>query len=168
MYRTRASLALLGLLWAVPTVAQTRTPTPAPTPAAAPTPTPAPAATPRPAPAKLDYDSLAFGRLAHGWVLAGEVDSLWAHSDSAFRVALGSKDRWAAMQMELAGRAGVEVSVVEERWIKRNNTRQYWRVFNASDFTEQPLVIRWALLPGKMIAGLGMNPLSNAPPADPN
>ena len=72
------------------------------------------------------------------------------------------------MQMQLTARAGAEASLVEERWVKRNNTRQYWRVFNATDFTDEPVVVRWALLPGKMIAGLGMNPLSRAPAADPN
>ena len=165
MFRTRASLALMGLLWAVPALGQTRTPTP--TPAATPAAAPAAAPVPRPM-LKLDYDSLAFARQAHNWFLAGEVDSLWAHSDSGFRQAMGSKDEWMNMQMQLTARAGAEASLVEERWIKRNNTRQYWRVFNATDFTDEPVVVRWALLPGKMIAGLGMNPLSRAPAADPN
>ena len=162
MFTSRASLALLGLLWAVPAVAQSRTPTPAPAPA------PAAAPAPRPAPAKLDYDSLAFGRQATDWFYAAEIDSLWAHTDSAMRVNMGSKDKWFEMQMQFASRAGSEASVVEERWIKRNNFRQYWRILRATEFTDEPLMLRWSLIPGKMINGLGMNPLSAAPPADPN
>jgi hypothetical protein len=167
MISSRASLALLGLLWTVPAVAQTRTPTPTPTPAVAPA--AAPAATPAPRPIqKLDYDSLAFGRLANEWFLTGEIDSLWAHTDSGMKANMGSKDQWMTMQMQFTSRAGTEASLVEERWVKRNNTRQYWHIFHATEFTDEPVMLRWALFPGKMIAGLGMNPLSQAPPVDQN
>lgn len=165
--RSRASLALLGLLWAVPATSQTRTSTPAPTPTPAATATPAPAAAPAPM-VKLDYDSLAFARLAHGWFVAGEIDSLWAHTDPGMKEQMKVKEEWVNMSMQLTGRAGTELSVVEERWVKRNNQRQYWRIMNMSDFTDEPVAIRWVFLPGKMIGGLGMNPLSRVPPVDPN
>jgi hypothetical protein len=162
MTRTVRATALLSLILAAQATAQTP---------AAPAATSAPAAPAAPAPApppKLDYDSLAFARQANTWFLAGEVDSLWAHTDSGMKENMKTKDEWMNMYMQLTSRAGSEVSVVEERWVKRNNTRQYWRIFNATDFTEEPVVLRWALAPGKRIVGLGMNPLSRVPPVDPN
>ncbi len=161
MIGSQRSLALLGLILAAPVAAQTPAATPAAPPASAAAPTRVP-------PAKLDYDSLAFARQANAWFVSGEIDSLWAHTDSGMKAAMKTKDEWMNMYMQLTSRAGTETSVVEERWVKRNNVRQYWRVFNASEFTDEPIMLRWALVPGKMIVGLGMNPASNAPPVDPN
>ena len=159
MTRTVRATALLSLLWAAQATAQTPAATPAP--AAAPAPAPAP-------PPKLDYDSVAFGRQVNTWFLTGDVDSLWAHTDSALKVAMKSKDEWMNMYMQFTSRAGTEASLVEERWVKRNNVRQYWRIFRATEFTDDAVALRWALRPGKTIVGLGMNPLSQVPPVDPN
>ena len=38
----------------------------------------------------------------------------------------------------------------------------------ATDFTEQPVMLRFALIPGKLMVGVGMNPASQAPAIDPN
>jgi hypothetical protein len=162
MTRTVRATALLSLLWATQATAQTpAAPAATPAPAAAPAPAPAP-------PAKLDYDSLAFARQVNTWFLTGDMDSLWAHTDSVMKVNMKSKDEWMNMYMQFTSRAGGEASLVEERWVKRNNVRQYWRIFNATDFPDEPVVLRWALVPGKVIVGLGMNPLSRVPPVDPN
>ena len=159
MTRTVRATALLSLLWAAQATAQTPAATPAP--AAAPAPAPA-------SPPKLDYDSFAFGRQVNTWFLTGDVDSLWAHTDSGMKENMKTKDEWMNMYMQFTSRAGGEASLVEERWVKRNNTRQYWRIFHATDFADEPVVLRWALAPGKRIVGLGMNPLSRVPPVDPN
>ena len=150
-------LALAGLLGAAPLAAQTPAAAPA-TPAAAPAPTP---------PAKLDYDSLAFGRQLTNWFYAGEADSLFAHAPAEMQAQM-TKEAWGQAMMQFVGRAGSEASLVEERWVLRNGKRQYWRVFNATEFTQEPVMLRWVLLPGKMIGGVGMNPASQAPPVDPN
>lgn len=152
--------ALLGALVAAPLAAQTPAPAPAPAAAAAPAPAPAPAP-------KLDYDSLAFGRQLTNWFYAGEADSLFAHSPAEMQAQM-TKEAWGQAMMQFVGRAGAEASLVEERWVKRNGKRQYWRVFNATEFTQEPVMLRWVLLPGKMIGGVGMNPASQAPPTDPN
>lgn len=148
--------ALLALLAAAPVVAQTPVTAPA-------------AATPAPAPpaVKLDYDSLAFGRQMTNWFYSSEVDSLWAHTAPEMQQQLGSKDKWSEMIGEFVQRAGMESELVEERWVKRNGLRQYWHIFRATEFTAEPLMLRWVLIPGKMIGGLGMNPLSRAPAIDP-
>jgi hypothetical protein len=138
-------------------------------PAAAQTPAAATAATtPAPRPARLDYDSLAFGRQVTTWFYAGQLDSLWAHTDSGLKERMGgTKEGWNQPMSQFLERVGSEVSLVEERWILRNGARQYVRVFNSTEFTQEPVAIRWVLLPGKMIGGSGMNPLSRMPPADP-
>jgi hypothetical protein len=148
-------LAILALL-AAPVAAQT------PAPASPPS---APASRPRPA--KLEYDSLAFGRQFTTWFYAAQLDSLWAHTDSAMQASLGTKEGWNQRLTEFLERVGSELSLVEERWMLRNGARQYVRVFNGSEFTQEPVVIRWVLAPGKKVIGAGMNPLSRVPPADP-
>ena len=147
--------ALLGLTLAVSLSAQS------------PAPSPAPSASPSPAPRALDYDSLAFGRQLTDWFYAGEVDSLVAHSDSGMRATFG-RDQWVQATGQWLTRAGSETSLVEERWVKRNGFRQYWRVMNVSNFPDGAVMLRWALEPGKKIAGVGMNPASQAPAVDPN
>ena len=152
--KSLSRIALLGLFVAAPLAAQT--PAPA-APAAAPTPPP-----------KLDDDSLEFARQVTLWFYSGAVDSLWAHTSPEWQAAMGSKDRWSAMFGDFIQRLGSETELVQERWIKRNGQRQYVRVLRAAEFSEEPVAIRWVILPGKRLGGAGMNPLSRMPPADPN
>ena len=164
--RTFPALALLGLaaltVAAAPLSAQTPATPATPATAAAPATPPAP-------PAKLDYDSLAFARQLTLWFFTSEVDSLWAHTTPDMQANMpGGKAAWSEMIGQFIERAGAESQLVEERWVKRNNRRQYWRIFRATDFADDAVMLRWVLLPGKMVGGLGMNPASQAPPVDPN
>ncbi|HET7041254.1 MAG TPA: hypothetical protein VFI13_04520 [Gemmatimonadales bacterium] len=149
------SSALLGLLLATSLAAQTPSPAPA-------TPTPPP-----PTPVALDYDSLAFGRQLTDWFYAGQVDSLFAHSDAGMQANF-PRDKWVEATGQWLTRAGMETSLVEERWVRRNGIRQYWRVMNVSNFPDGAVMLRWVLEPGKKIGGVGMNPASQAPTVDPN
>jgi len=161
--RSLKSLALLGLFAAAPLAAQTSATAAAPaTPAAT-------AADPtKVIPPKLDYDSLAFAKQMTQWFYSAEVDSLWAHTHPMMQQQMGGKDKWSEMVAQFAERAGMETGVVEERWVKRNGRRQFWHIFNASEFTQEPLMLRWVLEPGKLVGGLGLNPVSQAPAVDPN
>ncbi|MBW8772204.1 MAG: hypothetical protein JF590_02745 [Gemmatimonadetes bacterium] len=158
--RSPKYLALLGLFLAAPSAAQTPAATAAAT-APAPDPT-------RVIPPKLDYDSLAFGRQMTMWFYSAEVDSLWAHTHPMMQQQMGSKEKWSEMVAQFAERGGMETDLVEERWVKRNGKRQYWHIFHASEFTQEPLMLRWVLEPGKLVGGLGLNPVSQAPAVDPN
>lgn len=149
-------LAILALL-AAPVAAQTPG---APAPAAAPT-------TPPPRPAKLDYDSVAFGRQVTLWFYSSQLDSLWAHTDTALQRGLENKERYGLMLGDFMERVGSEESLVEERFHLRGGARQYWRIIRGTEFTQEPVAIRWVLMPGKMIGGVGLNPLSRVPPVDP-
>ena len=152
----RFAPALLGLALAVSLSAQTPAPAPAPTPSAA-------AST---VPRALDYDSIGFAHQLTDWFYAGEVDSLYAHSDAGMQANF-PRDKWVEATGQWLTRAGTETSLVEERWVKRNGFRQYWRVMNVSNFPDGAVMLRWVLEPGKKIAGVGMNPASQAPAVDP-
>ena len=154
-------IALLGASVAAPLAAQTPAATPAAPAAAAPATPPAP-------PAKLDYDSLAFGRQMTMWFYASEVDSLWAHTAPEMQQNMGAKEKWNEMIMSFIERAGSESELVEERWMRRNGGQQYVRILRATEFTQEPVALRWALAPGKTVNGAGLNPLSRMPAADPN
>jgi hypothetical protein len=67
---------------------------------------------------------------------------------------------------QLAVRAGTETAVLEEKFVKRNGRTQYWRTARFSDFPE-PILLRWVIDAEGKITGLGLGPLSQAPPIDP-
>lgn len=120
-----------------------------------------------PPPPKLDYDSLAFGRQLTQWFLYAEIDSLWAHTDSSFKANVGGDPGfWSDQVAQFAVQFGQEREVVEERWVQRLGLRQYWRVVRLTEAPE-PFALRWVLRPGRMISGLGINPVSALPPVDP-
>lgn len=112
-------------------------------------------------------DTLALARQYTMWLYAGEADSILAHSDSAIRTHPGVKEEWDRMLFEFAIQAGQELSVVEEKFVKRLGHTQYWRTAKFSTFNQEPLQVRWAVNANWEIIGLGLNPLSQAPPVDP-
>lgn len=124
------------------------------------------AATPAAAQDKMPADSLAYARKLTNWFFGGQLDSLHARLDAPSRARMDV----AAMQEHLeqiTARAGSEVEVVEEKFVKRNGNTQYWRTSKFSAFTAEPLMLRWAFNPKGEIVGIGFNPLSEAPAIDP-
>jgi len=111
-------------------------------------------------------DTLALARQYTVWLYTGQVDSLFAHhpADAQRDTTLRSRIRGSVEQLAL--RAGTETAVIEEKFVKRNGRTQYWRTAKFSDFAE-PLLVRWVLNPDGTIGGIGMGPLSQAPPIDP-
>ena len=65
----------------------------------------------------------------------------------------------------LSVRAGTEVAVLEEKFVMRNQRPQYWRTAKFTNFPE-PILLRWVINPQGEIVGLGLGPLSQAPPID--
>jgi len=111
-------------------------------------------------------DSLALARQYTVWLYTGQVDSLFAHHPADAQRDSTLRRRIRSSVEELALRAGTETSVIEEKFVKRNGRTQYWRTAKFSDFAE-PLLVRWVLNPDGTIGGIGMGPLSQAPPIDP-
>lgn len=134
-------------------------------PLAAQTPAPAPA-TPAAAPQQLPADSLERARKWVNWIWSSQIDSLISVQPPEANTP-ETRQRMTDDIARMASRAGTEVSVVEERWIRRNGIRQYWRVSRFSDFTDEPVVLRLAMSPTGQMVGVGFNPLSRVPPIDP-
>ncbi|MEP7326471.1 MAG: hypothetical protein ABI836_11020 [Gemmatimonadota bacterium] len=112
-------------------------------------------------------DSLALARQYTIWFYAGMADSLLAHYNPADSVGRGEADNILGALDQLTARAGNEVSVIEEKFVKRNGHTQYWRTAKFDGIAE-PILLRWVILPGGYIGGMGLGPLSQAPPIDPN
>lgn len=112
-------------------------------------------------------DSLALARQYTQWFYAGMADSLLAHYDPADSTNRGTAEDILGALDQLTSRAGNEVSVIEEKFVKRNHRTQYWRTAKF-DNMDEPILLRWVILPGGYIGGLGLGPLSQAPPIDPN
>ena len=105
-------------------------------------------------------DSLALARQYTAWLYAGQADSLVAHGSDPTEAA-----DYGRLIGLLAERAGNELEVLEETWKLRNGECQYWRTVRVSKLGE-PLLLRWVMDPAGRITGIGMGPLSQAPPVD--
>lgn len=120
-----------------------------------------------PAAAPQKPDSLALARQYTMWFYTGQVDSLIAHHPLAERSDTTLRRQLTQQSEQVALRAGVESAVIEEKFVKRNRRTQYWRTARFSNFPE-PFLVRWIINPDGTIGGLGLGPLSQAPPIDPN
>ena len=121
-------------------------------------------ATPASTPAA-PVDSFALGRKWTQWLYAGQIDSLLAAYEPPQNVAEARQSLERTVQM-LIERAGDEVSVIEEKFVRRNSNTQYWRTAKFSNFAAEPLMVRWAVNKRWEIIGIGLNPASQAPPID--
>jgi hypothetical protein len=124
-----------------------------------------PPAAPRAKPAQLPADSMEIARRYTGWLYTAMADSLAAHGTADTKAEM-SKDFYIDALTRITANAGVEERVLEEKFVTRNGARQYWRTAKFSDYAE-PIMIRWVITEKGEIAGLGMNPVSQAPPIDP-
>lgn len=124
------------------------------------------AAAPAAAQNGMPADSLAYARQITTWFFGGQLDSVHAHMDAEGRARIDLAGMQERLD-EMTARAGAEVEVVEEKFVKRNGSTQYWRTSKYSTYTAEPLQLRWAFNPKGEIVGIGFNPLSQAPPIDP-
>jgi hypothetical protein len=100
------------------------------------------------------------------WFYAGQIDSLLAHYPPESRMDTTARAQLKHHIEQFALRAGHEVELLQERFVKRNGRTQYWRTMKVSDFGE-PVLLRWVITPAGEIGGLGLGPASEAPPIDP-
>jgi hypothetical protein len=112
---------------------------------------------------RLPADSMELGRKYSMWFYTGMTDSLIAHMTDKEGV---TPDQILQALTQLTERAGNEVSVTEEKFITRNGRRQYWRTATFDKMNE-PFLLRWVINAQGEIDGVGMGPLSEAPPIDP-
>jgi hypothetical protein len=120
----------------------------------------------RPKPAQLPKDSMEIARKYTAWFYTNQADSIVAHLDPANRGKPEEKAQYESRAADLAARAGTEKMLMDEKFITRNGARQYWRTAMFSNFSE-PILLRWVIGANGDILGIGMSPLSQAPPIDP-
>jgi len=113
----------------------------------------------------MPVDSLAHARHLTDLFFSGKQDSVLAHFDSEGRAQMSVAELQDRLE-ELAGRAGLESEVLEEKFVKRNGMTQYWRTGKYTLY-EEPILFRWAFNKQGEIAGMGVGPASQAPPIDP-
>jgi hypothetical protein len=108
-------------------------------------------------------DSLALARQYTRWFYDAQWDSLLAHAPADRRP---SREELQQQLDMLTARAGTELWVLEEKFVRRNGRPQYWRT---ARFTarEEPILLRWVIDPDGSIGGLGLGPASDPPPVDP-
>lgn len=111
-------------------------------------------------------DSLALARQYTVWFYTGQADSLIAHYAASARADTSLRRQLTSRMEMVAVRAGTEMAVIEEKFVKRNGATQYWRTAKFSDMSE-PFLLRWVMNPDGTIGGIGLGPLSQAPPIDP-
>lgn len=111
-------------------------------------------------------DTLALARQYTVWFYTGQVDSLLAHYAPGAQRDTTLRQQLTARIEQVAIRAGNEVAVIEEKFVKRNGATQYWRTAKFTNMGE-PFLLRWVITPDGKIGGLGLGPLSQAPPIDP-
>lgn len=159
---------LMATLVAAPAALSAQTPAPAASAttaasaaasAAAPAPAPAPVVHPRVG------NEMELGRKYTQWLYVGRFDSLFVHMSEDARTDMGDISKMADQWDQFVAQLGDETGVVEEKVVMRKGNPQYWRTANFSMGTE-PIQIRWVIINGE-IWGIGINPLSQAPPIDP-
>ena len=67
---------------------------------------------------------------------------------------------------QFTSQMGNEAQLVEERWVRRNGNRQYWRIARYTDFADEPIALRLVIMPDGSLGGIGLNPLSRVPEID--
>lgn len=117
--------------------------------------------------APLPNDSLAIARKYATWFATSQADSIFQHLPASAQASVGSASAMSDQFGQVTAQIGNETQLVEERWVRRNGNRQYWRISRYSDYAEEPFVLRIVIMPDGSLGGIGMNPLSQAPAVDP-
>jgi hypothetical protein len=108
---------------------------------------------------------MARGKQVMGWFLAGHADSLVTAfgGEMAERATIDE----VRQQMDLfAERAGTVIRDLAEKMTRRNGTPQYWWEAEGTNYTAEPVVMRWLFDEDLKIVGVGLTPKSRAP-SDP-
>ena len=109
---------------------------------------------------------LEIGKSATRWMLAGHADSLATALDPEALEKAGGVNGLKAMHDQMQERIGPQTRLVQQKLTRRNGMVQFWHEAEFTNFTDEAVVIRWVMNDKMKIVGVGMNPLSKAPPVD--
>ena len=104
---------------------------------------------------------LARGKQIMAWYLAGQADSV----HSAFSPETAGEitvDQIRQQRDVFEERAGTVIKVLAEKMTRRNGIAQFWWEADATNFTAEPVVMRWLLNEQLQVVGVGFNPKSRA------
>jgi len=103
------------------------------------------------------------GKKANRYFFEGQADSLLAMGDSAFASRVGGVDGIQQQITNIGDRAGMPLTVLEQKMTRRNGAPQFWWEAEFSEFTAEPLVFRWLFNEQGQLVGAGMrSPRSQA------
>lgn len=108
---------------------------------------------------------LARGKQVMAWFLAGHADSLLTVFSGEMAAEM-TIDAIRAQMDGFAERAGTVSKVLVEKMTRRNGAPQFWWEAEVTNFTAEPVVMRWLLNEELKVVGVGFNPRSRAP-SDP-
>ncbi len=122
----------------------------------------APAA-PKPFTADEEARYLKLGHQAVSYFFDGKADSLLAMMDSASQAQAGGVDGIRQRMDVVAERGGVPMTVKAEKMTRRNGMPQFWYEAEMSNYTQEPIVLRWIFNEKDQLVGMGFGPKSGAP-----
>lgn len=105
---------------------------------------------------------LARGKQIMGWYLAGHADSVYG----AFAPEVAEKisvDGVREQRDVFEERVGLVLNVRVEKMTRRNGIAQFWWEADGTNFTNEPVVMRWLLNEDLQVVGIGFTPKSRAP-----
>jgi hypothetical protein len=109
---------------------------------------------------------LQLGRTYVRMMLTGKADSLAMALDSLALTRVGGVAGIADQQAQMADRVGAQAKILDEKLTRRNGALQYWQSGEFTGFTDEPVVIRVVFNEHGKVIGMGINPMSKAPPVD--
>ena len=112
-----------------------------------------------------DDQFLKLGKQYTQWFFHGDADSLLAHMAPETQAAVGGRDGILENRARVDERAGVELSVVEEKMTRRHGHPQFWHSGQFSSL-EDPIVLRWVMDDAGRITGVGLGPRNQTPAPD--
>ncbi len=104
---------------------------------------------------------LARGKQIMAWYLAGHTDSV----HSAFAPEVQEKIDLDGVRQQrdvFEERAGMVVNVRAEKMTRRQGVAQFWWEADVTNFTAEPVVMRWLLNEELQVVGIGFTPKSRA------
>lgn len=104
---------------------------------------------------------MARGKQVMAWYLAGQADSVHGafSPETAGEITV---DQIRQQRDVFEERAGTVIKVLAEKMTRRNGIAQFWWEADVTNFSAEPVVMRWLLNEELKVVGVGFNPKSRA------
>jgi hypothetical protein len=109
---------------------------------------------------------MGLGDQAVGYFFDGYADSLATMFAPQALESVGGVEGIIGMMDTIGERAGMVIEVLDAKMTRRRGIPQYWWEADFSEFTDEPLVLRYVFNEEGQISGAGVGPKSGSP-SDP-